>query len=91
MFGSPRGGAWEGVRTASPKVPQGVGAYRTRPWVELAFASERGAVVCLLAKGDETRQHEGDRFVPCETDGEIFRRAVERTLARRAGDSAAKK
>ena len=59
--------------------------------VELAFASERGAVVCLLAKGDETRQHEGDRFVPCETDGDIFRRAVERTLARRAGDSAAKK
>lgn len=59
--------------------------------VELAFASERGAVVCLLAKGDETRQHEGDRFVPCETDGEIFRRAVERTLARRASDSAGNK
>ena len=59
--------------------------------VELAFASERGAVVCLLAKGDETRQHEGDRFVPCETDGKIFRRAVERTLARRASDSAGNK
>ena len=33
MFGSPRGGAWEGVRTASPKVPKGAGAYRARPWV----------------------------------------------------------
>ena len=52
--------------------------------VELAFSSDRGAVVCLLAKGDETRQHEGDRFVPCEPDGEIFRRAVKNALARRA-------
>ena len=33
--------------------------------VEEAFAAPEGAVVCLLAKGDETRQHEGDRFVPC--------------------------
>lgn len=39
----------------------------------------RGVVVCLLAKGDETRQHEGDRFVPCETDGDIFMREIERT------------
>ena len=62
-----------------------------QPHEVILFASERGAVVCLLAKGDETRQHEGDRFVPCETDGEIFRRAVERTLARRASDSAGNK
>ena len=48
--------------------------------VELAFAAPEGAVVCLLAKGDETRQHEGDRFVPCETDGAIFEREVARRL-----------
>ena len=48
--------------------------------VELAFAAPEGAVVCLLAKGDETRQHEGDRFVPCETDGAIFTREVARHL-----------
>lgn len=46
--------------------------------VEAAFAAPEGAVVCLLAKGDETRQHEGDRFVPCEPDGAIFRREVSR-------------
>ena len=48
--------------------------------VEEAFAAPEGAVVCLLAKGDETRQHEGDRFVPCETDGAIFEREVARLL-----------
>ena len=48
--------------------------------VEAAFAAPEGAVVCLLAKGDETRQHEGDRFVPCETDGAIFEREVARVL-----------
>ena len=50
--------------------------------VELAFDAPQGAVVCLLAKGDETRQHEGDLFVPCETDGAIFEREVARRLAR---------
>ena len=49
--------------------------------VELAFAAPEGAIVCLLAKGDETRQHEGDRFVPCETDGAIFEREVARRMA----------
>ena len=48
---------------------------------EVAFAAPEGAVVCLLAKGDETRQHEGDRFVPCETDGSIWEREVARHLA----------
>ena len=48
---------------------------------EVAFAAPEGAVVCLLAKGDETRQHEGDRFVPCETDGSIWEREVTRHLA----------
>ncbi|MBQ6524583.1 MAG: UDP-N-acetylmuramoyl-L-alanyl-D-glutamate--2,6-diaminopimelate ligase [Atopobiaceae bacterium] len=46
--------------------------------VELALQAPEGAVVCLLAKGDETRQHEGDRFVPCETDGAIFTREMAR-------------
>lgn len=44
--------------------------------VELAYSCGRPALVCLLAKGDETRQHEGDRFVPCRTDGDIFNDAV---------------
>ena len=47
---------------------------------EVAFSAPEGAVVCLLAKGDETRQHEGDRFVPCETDGAIFLREAARHL-----------
>jgi UDP-N-acetylmuramoyl-L-alanyl-D-glutamate--2,6-diaminopimelate ligase len=46
--------------------------------VDLAFDCPEGAIVCLLAKGDETRQHEGDRFVPCETDGTLFYRAAEK-------------
>ncbi len=54
--------------------------------VEEAFAAPEGAVVCLLAKGDETRQHEGDAFVPCETDGDIFAREV----ARHFGESSAR-
>lgn len=53
--------------------------------VEAAFAAPEGAVVCLLAKGDETRQHEGDQFVPCEPDGVIFEREVARYLADHAG------
>lgn len=48
--------------------------------VELGFAAKRDAIVCLLAKGDETRQHEGDAFVPCETDTTLFYRAVSRQL-----------
>ena len=44
--------------------------------VELAYSLDRPALVCLLAKGDETRQHEGDEFVPCRTDGDIFSDAV---------------
>ena len=39
---------------------------------QLAYEGEGPALVCLLAKGDETRQHVGDEFVPCRTDGEIF-------------------
>ncbi|MGI6230698.1 MAG: Mur ligase family protein [Tractidigestivibacter sp.] len=44
--------------------------------VELGFTGEGPAVLCLLAKGDETRQHEGNAFVPCRTDGEIFQEAA---------------
>ncbi|OFK22150.1 Mur ligase family protein [Olsenella sp. HMSC062G07] len=49
--------------------------------VDLAFSSPTGALVCLLAKGDETLQHKGDAFVPCETDATLFRRAVADHLA----------
>ena len=44
--------------------------------VQLAYEGEGPAIVCLLAKGDETRQHEGDAFVPCRTDAEIFTEAA---------------
>ena len=44
--------------------------------VELAFEFEQGAVVCLLAKGDETRQHRGSQFVPVESDPVLFERYV---------------
>ena len=44
--------------------------------VEVAYAGERPALVALLAKGDETRQHEGNDFVPCRPDGVIFAEAV---------------
>ena len=44
--------------------------------VELAFGFEQGAVVCLLAKGDETRQHRGSEFVPVESDPVLFERYV---------------
>lgn len=43
---------------------------------EYAFGCGQKALVCLLAKGDETRQHEGDRFVPSRPDGEVFREAA---------------
>lgn len=44
--------------------------------VEHARTCGRKALVCLLAKGDETRQHRGDRFEPSRTDGEIFEEAM---------------
>ena len=43
---------------------------------EIGYGYEENAIICLLAKGDETRQHEGDAFVPCRTDGDIFQEAV---------------
>lgn len=48
--------------------------------VELAFEFEQGAVVCLLAKGDETRQHRGSEFVPVESDPVLFERYVQARL-----------
>ena len=44
--------------------------------VDIAYEEDTPALVCLLAKGDETRQHVGDEFVPCETDAELFLRAM---------------
>lgn len=44
--------------------------------VQLGYEGEGPALLCLLAKGDETRQHEGDEFVPCRTDGDIYQEAV---------------
>lgn len=44
--------------------------------VQLGYEGEGPAILCLLAKGDETRQHEGNEFVPCRTDGDIYQEAV---------------
>jgi UDP-N-acetylmuramoyl-L-alanyl-D-glutamate--2,6-diaminopimelate ligase len=44
--------------------------------VQIAYESTTPALLCLLAKGDETRQHEGDLFVPCETDEALFHKAM---------------
>lgn len=44
--------------------------------VKLAYAEHTPALVCLLAKGDETRQHVGDKFVPTEPDEKLFLRAM---------------
>ena len=49
---------------------------------ELAYEGEGPAIVCLLAKGDETRQHEGNDFVPCRPDGDIFQDAVREHAAK---------
>ncbi|MCI1933551.1 MAG: Mur ligase family protein [Atopobiaceae bacterium] len=45
--------------------------------VDIAYEQSRPALICLLAKGDETDQHEGDVFVPCETDGSLFLKAMD--------------
>lgn len=37
-----------------------------------AFEMPEGAVVCLLAKGDETIMHVGNKFVPMKKDGDVF-------------------
>jgi UDP-N-acetylmuramoyl-L-alanyl-D-glutamate--2,6-diaminopimelate ligase len=44
--------------------------------VQAACDSNRDVVVCLLAKGDETRQHVGDEFPYMEPDGSVFSRAL---------------
>ena len=44
--------------------------------VEMALDSGEDWLVCLLAKGDETRQHVGDEFLPMETDGDVFTAAI---------------
>ena len=47
-----------------------------REVVRLALASGEDWLVCLLAKGDETRQHVGDEFLPMEPDGDVFASAI---------------
>ena len=47
-----------------------------REVVRLALASGEDWLVCLLAKGDETRQHVGDEFLPMEPDGDVFTSAI---------------
>jgi UDP-N-acetylmuramoyl-L-alanyl-D-glutamate--2,6-diaminopimelate ligase len=48
-----------------------------------ADAAHREAVLCLLAKGDETRQHRGDAFEPVRTDGDIVTKALRERDERR--------
>ena len=52
--------------------------------VSLAYEGEGPAVVCLLAKGDETYQHVGNDYVPYRTDGAIFCEAVQEQERARA-------
>ena len=74
MFGSPRGGAREGVRTASPKDPKGVGAYRARPWV--GRGEYLGAPGGAHGKGCEQqppdRREGGLQLAPLGGAGRIF-------------------
>ena len=44
--------------------------------VELANCSQAKTLICMLAKGDETTQHEQDRYVSCLPDKDIFIHAV---------------
>lgn len=44
--------------------------------VELANCSHTQTLVCMLAKGDETTQHEQDRYVSCLPDKDIFIHAI---------------
>ncbi len=46
--------------------------------VDLAFAEDGGAVVCLLCRGTEPTQHRGHAFVPVKLDAELFAEAVAR-------------
>ncbi|KRN55582.1 UDP-N-acetylmuramyl-tripeptide synthetase [Atopobium minutum] len=44
--------------------------------VAVAQSYEQDSIVCLLAKGDETRMHRGDAFVPMPCDGDVFAQAM---------------
>lgn len=44
--------------------------------VELANCSQAKTLICMLGKGDETTQHEQDRYVSCLPDKDIFIHAV---------------
>ena len=48
--------------------------------VDVAVDSGRPSLVCLLAKGDETRQHVGDEYPEMVPDGDVFARAMMRRL-----------
>ena len=50
-----------------------------REWAQSRQDLAEGFKKCrgiIGALGDETRQHEGNEFVPCRTDGEIYEEAV---------------
>ena len=44
--------------------------------VREALADPEPSIVCLLAKGDETRQHRGDEYPAMVPDGTVFREAL---------------
>lgn len=47
----------------------------------LAYSEAEGAVVCLLAKGDDNYQHRKEGFVPKKLDGDLFREAAQQINA----------
>ncbi len=50
--------------------------------VDVAIESGKPSLVCLLAKGDETRQHVGDEYPEMVPDGDVFTRAMYRHLTK---------
>lgn len=59
--------------------------------VEIADESGRPCVLCLLAKGDETRQHRGNAYVPVPTDGDYVGHALRERDVRREREARAAK
>lgn len=44
---------------------------RALEW-SIADCQQKGAIICLLGKGDETRQHVGDRYIDSKTDARMY-------------------
>ena len=70
LFGAPGGKAYE-RRTELPQ--------EAAKWADYLIYTEEAPA---NDPGDETRQHEGNDFVPCRPDGDIFQDAVREHAAK---------